>query len=58
MVLITRSLEEKAARKQEIETLQQKCAEDEHFINERKVVVEEELSGVQPEVDAAKAAVG
>ena len=58
MVLITKSLEEKAERKQEIEQLQRKCNEDESFINERKVVVEEELSGVQPEVDAAKAAVG
>jgi len=38
--------------------LQKKCSEDEEYINERKIVVEEELSGVQPEVDAAKAAVG
>lgn len=58
MHMITRSLEEKAERKQEIEQLQRKCSEDEQYINERKVVVEEELSGVQPEVDAAKAAVG
>jgi hypothetical protein len=56
--MITKSLEEKAERKQEIELLQRKCHEDEEYINERKVVVEEELSGVQPEVDAAKAAVG
>jgi dynein heavy chain 2, cytosolic len=58
MTLITKSLEEKAERKQEIEQLQKKCSEDEQFISERKVVVEEELSGVQPEVEAAKAAVG
>lgn len=58
MVLITKSLEEKASRKQEIETLQKKCSEDEEFIHVRKIMVEEELSGVQPEVDAAKAAVG
>ncbi len=58
MKLITRSLEEKAEKKQEIEQLQRKCTEDEAFISERKVIVEEELSGVHPEVDAAKAAVG
>lgn len=38
--------------------MQRRCTEDEAYISERKVVVEEELSGVQPEVDAAKAAVG
>ncbi len=38
--------------------MQRRCTEDEAYINERKVVVEDELSGVQPEVDAAKAAVG
>ena len=58
MHMITKSLEEKAERKQEIEVLQRKCTEDEQFINERKIIVEDELSGVQPEVDAAKAAVG
>ncbi len=58
MMLITKSIEEKANKKQEVEQLQRRCAEDEAFINERKFVVEEELSGVQPEVDAAKAAVG
>ncbi len=58
MKMITVSLEEKANRKTEIEQLQKKCAEDEVQVNERKVYVEEELSGVQPEVDAAKAAVG
>ncbi len=58
MKLITSSLEEKANKKQEIEQLQRRCTEDEAYINERKVVVEDELSGVQPEVDAAKAAVG
>ena len=58
MKLITSSLEEKAEKKQEIELLQRKCTEDEAYISERKVVVEEELSGVQPEVEAAKAAVG
>lgn len=58
MKLITRSLEEKAEKKQEIEQLQRKCTEDEAFISERKIIVEDELSGVQPEVDAAKAAVG
>lgn len=46
MKLITKSLEEKAERKQEIEQLQRKCSEDEEFINERKVIVEDELSGV------------
>ena len=58
MNLITKSLEEKAERKQEIEQLKKRCTEDEQFVHERKVIVEEELSGVQPEVDAAKAAVG
>ena len=58
MTMITKSLEEKAERKQEIELLKQRCNQDEQEVNERKVVVEDELSGVQPEVDAAKAAVG
>lgn len=52
------SLEKKAERKAEVETLQAGCARDEEAILERKSMVEGELSHVQPEVDKAKAAVG
>jgi dynein heavy chain 2 len=55
---ITKSMEQKAERKQEVEALQGKCAEDQQLIAGRKASVEHELSGVQPEVDAARAAVG
>ena len=51
-------MEQKAERKQEIETLQRKCNEDEEVILKRKMMVEEELKDVQPEVDKAKEAVG
>ena len=34
------------------------CAKDQTAIETRKSDVEQELSGVQPEVDAARAAVG
>ena len=49
------SMEQKAARKTEVETLQAHCANDEKVISERKIMVEQELSGIQPEVDAARA---
>lgn len=55
---ITKSLTIQAERKQEVEALQIKCAEDQQIISQRKQDVEGELSQVQPEVDAAKAAVG
>ena len=38
--------------------MQDKCAEDQKVIEVRKRDVEQELSQVQPEVDAAKSAVG
>mmetsp|Transcript_6643 Transcript_6643/g.9053 ORF Transcript_6643/g.9053 Transcript_6643/m.9053 type:complete len:198 (-) Transcript_6643:706-1299(-) len=52
------SMEQKAARKTEVETLQAHCANDELVISERKIMVERELSTIQPEVDAARASVG
>jgi dynein heavy chain 2 len=55
---ITKSMEQKAERKQEVEALQAKCAEDQQLIEARKASVEHELSHVQPQVDAARAAVG
>ena len=51
-------MEQKAERKQEVEALSTKCAEDQKIIEARRQQVEHELSHVQPEVDAAKAAVG
>lgn len=51
-------MEQKAERKQEVEALQNACAKDQTIIETRKRDVEHELSGVQPEVDAARAAVG
>ena len=51
-------MEQKAARKAEVEQLQSHCANDERIISERKIMVEGELSGIQPEVDAARALVG
>lgn len=38
--------------------LQAHCAKDQIVIENRKKDVEHELGGVQPEVDAARAAVG
>jgi hypothetical protein len=58
MVKIQVSMEHKAARKQEVEVLQAKCSEDEMNIKEQKGKVEGELSGIMPEVEAARAAVG
>jgi dynein heavy chain 2 len=58
LVEITKSMEQKAERKQEVEALSAKCAEDQKIIEARRHQVEHELSHVQPEVDAAKAAVG
>lgn len=58
LVEITKSMEQKAERKQEVEALSTKCAEDQKIIEARRQQVEHELSHVQPEVDAAKAAVG
>ena len=46
MKMITKSLEEMAKKKQEIENLQVQCTQDERVVSDRKVVVEEELSGV------------
>lgn len=51
-------MEQKAARKTEVESLQAQCSKDQKVIEKRKVDVEHELGGVQPEVDAARAAVG
>ena len=51
-------MEKKAERKQEVEHLQARCNEDEKVIVNRKAMVEGELGGIQPEVDAARAAVG
>ncbi len=51
-------MEQKAERKQEVETLQKKCTEDEDNIKKRKAMVEDELKDIQPEVDKAKEAVG
>lgn len=51
-------MEQKAERKQEVEALQAQCNKDQQVIEKRKNDVEGELSGVQPEVDRAKAAVG
>jgi hypothetical protein len=51
-------MEQKAARKTEVEALQKQCNADQVHIEKRKADVEQELGGVQPEVDAAKAAVG
>jgi dynein heavy chain 2 len=58
MVEITKSLEQSARAKQEVEVLQGRCTEDQQVIEQRKKDVENELAGVQPQVDAAKAAVG
>lgn len=58
MVAISSSMEQKAERKNEVEQLQTKCAEDQHIIEARRGDVEEELAEVQPQVDAARAAVG
>jgi dynein heavy chain 2 len=58
LIEITKSMEQKAERKQEVEALQAKSAEDQRVIEIRKHEVEHELSHVQPEVEAAKAAVG
>lgn len=52
------SMEHKAARKTEVENLQGQCANDEKIISERKIQVEQQLSGIQPEVDAAREQVG
>lgn len=52
------SMEQKAERKQEVEKLQARCAKDEQAITVRKGDVEGELGGVQPELEAAQAAVG
>lgn len=51
-------MEQKAERKTEVEALQSQCNKDQKVIETRKADVELELSGVQPEVDAARAAVG
>jgi dynein heavy chain 2 len=58
LIEITKSMEQKAERKQEVEALSAKCAEDQQIIEARRHQVEHELSHVQPEVDAARAAVG
>ena len=51
-------MEKKAERKQEVEHLQALTKEDEVKVVERKYLVENELGGIQPEVDAAREAVG
>lgn len=51
-------MEQKAARAQEVEKLEKHCKKDASAIDQRKAMVEEELGGIQPEVDAAKEAVG
>ena len=51
-------MEIKASRKAEVETLSAVVSNDTTKITERKRGVEEELSGVKPMVDEAKAAVG
>jgi dynein heavy chain 2 len=43
---ITKSMEQKAERKQEVEALSAKCAEDQQLIEARKASVEHELSHV------------
>jgi dynein heavy chain 2 len=52
------SMEKKAERKQEVESLQAHTKEAEVNVIQRKQMVEQELGGIQPEVDAARAAVG
>jgi hypothetical protein len=39
-------MEQKAERKQEVETLQRKCTEDEEIIKKRKAMVEDELKDI------------
>jgi len=51
-------MEKKAERKQEVETLQKRCLQDEEVIQKRRGEVEVELSDVQPLVDQARHAVG
>lgn len=51
-------MEQKAERKQEVETLQKKCNEDKEIIVKRKSMVEVEIKDIKPMVDAAKEAVG
>lgn len=58
MQLIQVSMEKKAARKAEVETLQNACTRDEEIIVQRKQQVEGELAGIQPMVDAARSQVG
>lgn len=52
------ALEKKAERKQEAEKLKGQCMEDEEVIKERKVLIEEELVDIMPEVEAARELVG
>lgn len=52
------ALEKKADRKQEAEKLKKQCLEDEEVIKERKVLIEDELVDIMPEVEAAKELVG
>ena len=52
------ALEKKAERKQEAEKLKKQCLEDEEIIKERKVLIEDELVDIMPEVEAAKLQVG
>lgn len=52
------ALEKKADRKQEAEKLKRQCLEDEEVIKERKVLIEEELVDIMPEVEAAREQVG
>ena len=52
------ALEKKADRKQEAEKLRSKCLEDEEVIKERKVLIEDELVDIMPEVEAAREKVG
>lgn len=58
MQLIQVSMEKKAARKTEVESLQQNCAHDEQVIQKRRTMVEHELSSIMPEVEEAKEQVG
>lgn len=55
---INLALEKKAERKQEAEKLKKQCLEDEEVIKERKVLIEDELVDIMPEVEEAKKQVG
>jgi dynein heavy chain 2 len=52
------ALEKKAERKQEAEKLKRQCIEDQDIIQERKVLIDEELVDIMPAVEAARAQVG